>query len=201
MYCDFMNTEGLLIPIYEKLNSNCSSHNVKNCTPPLGMRTVTLMMIQPRAYILALGRDKNKIGMLIGPKPKHMRPKLLASAKSCYLTAVMLFYDESEYQLPSHRDWANFSPRQFNCALDLLLGLDSFPLDILICKCSSFEESIWVLIVSKPIIEYVTFWSNVIHISLVVSLNTKGCVGVRAILEIKGVCNRNRVSHEINCGV
>lgn len=36
-----------------------------------------------------------------------------------------------------------------------------------------------------------------IHISLVVSLNTKGCVGVRAILEIKGVCNRNRVSHEI----
>lgn len=33
MYCDFMNTEGLLIPIYEKLNSNCSSHNVKNCTP------------------------------------------------------------------------------------------------------------------------------------------------------------------------
>lgn len=113
MYCDFMNTEGLLIPIYEKLNSNCSSHNVKNCTPPLGMRTVTLMMIQPRAYILALGRDKNKIGMLIGPKGKHMRPKiwpkLLASAKSCCLMAVKLFYDESEYQLPSHRDWLDSS--------------------------------------------------------------------------------------------
>lgn len=170
--------------IYEKLNSNCSSHNVKNCSPPLGMRTVTLMMIQPRAYILAFGRDKNKIGMLIGPKPKHWGPKS----------------DPNYLHLPSlavWRRWSSFMMKaNTNChptAIGLIV-LSTFSTRYLICKCSSFEESIWVLIVSKPIIEYVTFWSNVIHISLVVSLNTKGCVGVRAILEIKGVCNRNRVS-------
>lgn len=104
------------------------------------------------------------------------------------------------------RQWSSFMVKaNTNChptAIGLILALGSsivlstfyWGTRYLICKCSSFEESIWVLIVSKPIIEYVTFWSNVIHVSLVVSLNTKGCVGVRAILEIKGVCNRYRVS-------